>query len=86
VHPDPDRLFKQADTLINSHKDETDLRRAMSAAYYGVFHFMVRAAADLAGAQVAVSDAQDAVKHFQGASVEQREAFLTLLLFRLRDR
>ena len=40
VHPDPDRLFEQADTLINSHKDETDLRRAMSAAYYGVFHFI----------------------------------------------
>jgi len=165
VHPDPDRLLEQADTLINNHKDETDLRRAMSAAYYGVFHFILRAAADLvcgaanrstarynlvycgvdhgrlktlcdqfrgakpndkikpylpagdfapvadfarltlnlqwqrnladydtmynldtAGAQVAVSDARDAVKHFQAASVEQREAFLTLLLFKPRDR
>jgi hypothetical protein len=46
VHPDPDRLFDQADSLINNHTDETDLRRAVSAAYYGVFHFTLRALAD----------------------------------------
>jgi hypothetical protein len=46
VHPDPDRLFDQADALINNHKDETDLRRAISTAYYGVFHFTLRALAD----------------------------------------
>jgi hypothetical protein len=46
VHPDPDRLFEQADALINNHNDETDLRRAVSAAYYGVFHFTLRALAD----------------------------------------
>jgi hypothetical protein len=165
VHPDPDRLFQQAEALIDGHKDETDLRRAISTAYYGVFHFILRAAADVvvgaanrstsrynlaycsidhgrlktlcdqlrtsklndklkpyepaagfgpifdfarlalnlqwqrnladydttykldaAGARVAVSDARDAVKHFQAASVEQREAFLTLLLFKPRDR
>jgi hypothetical protein len=46
VHPDPDRLFDQADALISNHQDETDLRRAVSAAYYGVFHFTLRALAD----------------------------------------
>jgi hypothetical protein len=46
VHPDPDRLFDQADALINNHQDETDLRRAVSAAYYGVFHFTLSALAD----------------------------------------
>jgi hypothetical protein len=46
VHPDPDRLFEHADALINGHKDETDLRRAISTAYYGVFHFILRHVAD----------------------------------------
>src|SRR5215813_1504718 len=46
MHPDPERLFDQADALINNHQDETDLRRAVSAAYYGVFHFTLRALAD----------------------------------------
>jgi hypothetical protein len=47
VHPDPDSLLIQAETLIKNHKDETDLRRAVSAAYYAVFHYALRAAADL---------------------------------------
>jgi hypothetical protein len=46
VHPDPDRLFEQAETLINSHQDETDLRRSISTAYYGIFHFILRYVAD----------------------------------------
>jgi hypothetical protein len=46
VHPDPNRLFDHADALISNHQDETDLRRAVSAAYYGVFHFTLRALAD----------------------------------------
>jgi len=46
VHPDPDRLFEQADALITGYKDETDLRRAISTAYYGVFHFILRYVAD----------------------------------------
>jgi hypothetical protein len=46
LHPDPDRLFDQADALINNHKDATGLRRALSTAYYGVFHFTLRALAD----------------------------------------
>jgi hypothetical protein len=46
VHPDPDSLFDQADALVHSHKNETDLRRAISTAYYGVFHFTLRALAD----------------------------------------
>src|SRR5215468_2472639 len=46
VHPDPDRLFDQADALINNHQNETDLRRAVSAGYYGVFHFTLSALAD----------------------------------------
>jgi hypothetical protein len=46
VHPDPNRLFDQADALINNHQDETDLRRAVSTAYYGLFHFTLRSLAD----------------------------------------
>jgi uncharacterized protein (UPF0332 family) len=45
--PDPDRLFEQADLLTDNLHGETDLRRAISAAYYAVFHFILRAAADL---------------------------------------
>jgi hypothetical protein len=47
VHPDPGRLLEQAEILIKNHKDETDLRRAVSTAYYAVFHYALRAAADL---------------------------------------
>jgi hypothetical protein len=47
VYPDPERLFEHAEALLGNHRDETDLRRAISAAYYGVFHFTCRAFADL---------------------------------------
>jgi hypothetical protein len=47
VHPDPDRLLEQAEMLITSCRDETDLRRAVSNAYYAVFHYALRGAADL---------------------------------------
>jgi uncharacterized protein (UPF0332 family) len=47
VHPDPERLLEQAETLITRHGDETDLRRAVSATYYALFHYALRAAADL---------------------------------------
>jgi hypothetical protein len=44
--PDPDRLFAQADALaVRPH--EEDWRRAISAAYYGLFHFVIAAAADM---------------------------------------
>ena len=46
MHPDPERLFEQADELIDGYKNETDLRRAISTAYYGVFHFILRHVAD----------------------------------------
>jgi hypothetical protein len=47
VHPDPNRLFEQAEALYNNSKDETDLRRAASAAYYALFHYLLTAASDL---------------------------------------
>ena len=163
MHPDPDRLLEQAEILIKTHTDETDLRRAVSAAYYALFHYTLRAAADLvtgrasrgnprynlayrsidhgalknlceqlrasslndkikpyepAGgfgdisvfarltlnlqsernfadydllqrfdttrAEQAVATARDAVKAFEGAALVQQEAFLPLLLFKLR--
>jgi hypothetical protein len=152
--------------LIKNHKDETDLRRAVSTAYYAVFHYALRAAADLmagtgnratpryslvycsidhvrlknlrdqlrgsapqdvilpsapsppayfgkvavfarlavnlqrerhyadyhptehfddARALQAVSNAQEAIKAFETATAEQRDAFLTLLLFKPRQ-
>jgi hypothetical protein len=53
VHPDPHRLFEQADELVNGYKNETDLRRAVSTAYYGVFHFLLQQVADtIAGAGI----------------------------------
>jgi uncharacterized protein (UPF0332 family) len=166
VHPDPDRLLEQAEALITHHRDETDLRRAVSAAYYALLHYALRAAADLtvgtagrgtpryslvycsvdhvrlknlrdqlrgsapqdvilpyapqppayfgkvavfarlavnlqqerhyadyqptarfddARATQAVSDARVAIKAFEDATAEQREAFLTLLLFKPRQ-
>lgn len=46
----PDHLFEQADRLIApppaGHPRQVDLRRAISAAYYGVFHAILTAAAD----------------------------------------
>ena len=48
----PDHLFEQADRLLETLPTEseprlTDLRRAMSAAYYAVFHFILKEGADL---------------------------------------
>jgi hypothetical protein len=48
VAPDPDELLLQADHLVaRIGATETDVRRAISAAYYAVFHFCLRAAADM---------------------------------------
>lgn len=44
--PDPERLFAQADFLAAQPQQE-DLRRAISTAYYGLFHFVLTAAADM---------------------------------------
>jgi hypothetical protein len=49
--PDPLHLFEQADGLITAAQPEgprqEDLRRAISATYYGVFHFTLTAAANM---------------------------------------
>lgn len=46
----PDHLFEQAENLIvppaAGPPRQVDVRRAISAAYYGVFHFVAAAAAD----------------------------------------
>jgi uncharacterized protein (UPF0332 family) len=45
----PEHLFDQADNLIQGGAGaprQADLRRAISAVYYGVFHCVLRAAAD----------------------------------------
>ena len=48
--PDPSHLFEQGDRLTVSPRPgptrQVDLRRAVSAAYYGVFHFVCAALAD----------------------------------------
>jgi hypothetical protein len=49
---DPEHLFEQADRLIvplgsETEPRETDLRRAVSSASYGVFHFTVASAVDI---------------------------------------
>jgi uncharacterized protein (UPF0332 family) len=50
--PDPEHLFQQAERLMiplppETEPRQTDLRRAISAAYYGLFHFAVRGSVDL---------------------------------------
>jgi uncharacterized protein (UPF0332 family) len=46
--PDPEHLFEQADALAAGQEArQADLRRAISAAYYGLFHFTLTAATDL---------------------------------------
>jgi hypothetical protein len=48
VSPDPDELLLQADGLVGkAGATETDFRRAISAAYYAVFHFCLTCAADM---------------------------------------
>lgn len=50
ARPNPDHLFEQAEKLIAPSSAgpprQVDLRRAISAAYYGLFHFCLAAAAD----------------------------------------
>ena len=45
--PNPERLFEQATALAQTQACQTDLRRAISAAYYGLFHFTLTAAANM---------------------------------------
>jgi hypothetical protein len=46
--PLPEHLFEQADRLTAAADlRQTDLRRAISNAYYGLFHFALTAAADM---------------------------------------
>ncbi|KYK44974.1 hypothetical protein A1D31_12245 [Bradyrhizobium liaoningense] len=45
--PDPNELLRRADeTAADSGATETNLRRAVSDAYYALFHFTLQAAAD----------------------------------------
>lgn len=48
--PDPDHLVDQAERLLASPSPgptrQVDIRRAISAAYYGIFHFICAALAD----------------------------------------
>ncbi len=44
--PQFEDLFEQADALVARGR-QVDLRRAISAAYYGLFHFTLTAAADM---------------------------------------
>jgi len=160
--PLPEHLFEQADSLTAAAEPrQTDLRRALSDTYYGMFHFVLTAAADMVvgaagrttpwyalvyrsvdharlrwlcdqlsaknpqlafvpvggfgsiadfaritrnlyelriqadydpsgdftpdGTRIAISDAREAIKLFQRASVDQQQAFLTLLLFKPRS-
>jgi uncharacterized protein (UPF0332 family) len=166
----PERLLQQADALLRNEAllpcpsgqpDQTDLRRAIAAGYYAVFHFILTAAADMVvgapnrsaaryslvyrsvdhrhlkercsqlkgseihkdfrrfapvggfgkvadcarlvgnlyelrnsadydpskhftidEARTAVSEAELAIRHFEAATTEQQETFLTLLLFK----
>jgi hypothetical protein len=46
----PEHLFDQAEGLVTSgggRPRQVDIRRAISASYYGLFHAVVAAAADL---------------------------------------
>lgn len=46
--PDPNELLQQADFLAGkATPTQADLRRAISSAYYAVFHFCLTAAADM---------------------------------------
>lgn len=50
ARPNPDHLFEQAEKLVAppvaGPPRQADLRRAISAAYYGLFHFCLAAVAD----------------------------------------
>lgn len=45
--PVPEDLLEQADRLTVENASETDLRRAISNAYYALFHLALTAAADM---------------------------------------
>jgi hypothetical protein len=65
-NPDPTHLLDQATRLIVPLPGETvarqsDLRRAISTAYYAVFHFIVSAAADLFMTGIAARDTEQYV-------------------------
>lgn len=46
--PDPDDLLRQSDVLVGAvAPTQADLRRAISTACYGVFHFCLTASADM---------------------------------------
>ncbi len=48
--PTPDHLFEQAEGLLSLYPGrkprQTELRRAISSSYYGIFHFVLAQAAD----------------------------------------
>jgi uncharacterized protein (UPF0332 family) len=44
--PNPEHLFQQAERLIESRPRQVDIRRAISAAYYALFHAVSVEAAD----------------------------------------
>jgi len=44
--PNPDHLLEQAARLAAGRPRQADLRRAISTAYYGLFHFCLAAVAD----------------------------------------
>lgn len=50
ARPNPEHLFEQAEKLVAPPSAgpprQVDLRRAISAVYYGIFHFCLAAAAD----------------------------------------
>lgn len=56
----PDHLLEQAESLINATPAgaprQADLRRAVSAAYYALFHFVMRAVSDLVLGKAAAKD------------------------------
>jgi uncharacterized protein (UPF0332 family) len=55
--PNPDHLFDQAEKLISGRPRQADLRRAVSASYYAVFHAALTEAADkLVGATARKSE------------------------------
>ena len=59
--PVPEHLLEQADRLVKDQRS-TDLRRALSNAYYAVFHFVLTAAADMVvGAEQRTSDSYNLV-------------------------
>lgn len=61
--PNPEHLFEQAERLITDRPRQVDLRRAISTAYYAVFHAIVAAAADQTVGRRARGSAQHALAY-----------------------